>query len=156
MPGCSASVTASATWPRSSCEVSRESFASASSSARSSPSSETRSSESSSLKKRSQALDAGDALLGRDPLLRLGELVGPVAALRAQHGRVVLERRVGEQPLGDVVVERAPLEVEEEELGLDLRVPLAHLLDERAARLVGVVGREAQPREGLDARRDAT
>ncbi len=76
-----------------------------------------------------------------------------VAALRAEDLRVVLDRRVGEQPLGDVVVEGAPFEIEEEELGLDLRVPLAHPLHERAARLVGAVGRLAQPCVRLDARR---
>ena len=53
-----------------------------------------------------------------------------VAALRAQHLRVRRELGVCEQPLGDVVVEGAPLEVEEEELGLDLGVPLADALDE--------------------------
>ena len=49
-------MTASATRPRSSCEVSRASFASASSSERSEPSSETLRSETSSLKSRPQAL----------------------------------------------------------------------------------------------------
>ena len=68
----------------------------------------------------------------------------------------MFERGIGEQPLGDVVVERAPLEVEEEELGLDLRVPLAHLLDERAAGLVGAVGGLPEACVRLDARRDAT
>ena len=51
-----------------------------------------------------------------------------------------------------LVVHIGPLEVEEEELRVDLRVPLAHLLDERAARLVGAVGRQAQAGEDLDAR----
>jgi hypothetical protein len=82
---------------------------------------------------------AGDALLGRDPLLGFREQVRLVAAVRAEDGGVLLERWVGEQPLGNVFVERAPLEVEEEELRLDLRVPLAHLLDERTARLIGAV-----------------
>ena len=108
------------------------------------------------MKKRLQALDAGDALLGRDPLLGLRELVRLVAALRAEDGGVLLERGIGEQPLGDVVVEPAPLEVEEEELGLDLRVPLAHLLDEGAAGLIGAVGGLPEARVRLDARRGRT
>ena len=82
---------------------------------------------------------AGDALLGVDPLLGLGEHVRAVAALGAQDVRVVRERRVGEQLLGAVVVDRDPLELEEQELGLDRRRLLARALRERAARLVGRV-----------------
>ena len=64
----------------------------------------------------------------------------------------MLERGIGEQPVGGVVVELAPLEVEEEKLGLDLCVPLAHLLDERAAGLIGAVGGLPEARVRLDAR----
>ena len=105
------------------------------------------------MKSRPQALDAGDALLRRDQLLRLGQLVRLVAALGAEDGGIALECGVGEQALGDVVLELAPFEVEEEHLGLDLRVPLAHLLHERAARLVGAVGRLPQTGIRLDSRR---
>jgi hypothetical protein len=97
---------------------------------------------------------AGQVLLRRDPLLGLRELVRLVPPLRPEHVRVLGERRVDQQSLGDPVVEPAPLEIEEEELGLDLRVPLAHLLHEGAAGLVGAVGREPEASERLDAGRD--
>ena len=96
---------------------------------------------------------ARDALLHREPLLGLGEQVRPVAPLRAQDGGVALERLVGEQPLGGLVVHVGPLEVEEEELRVDARVPLPHPLRERAPALVARVGGEAQAGVGLDASR---
>jgi len=89
-----------------------------------------------------------DLLLGEDLLLRLGEQVRPVAALRAQVVAGEVQPVGGEQLLGLVVVERRPLEPEEEQLGLDRRAELLHLLEQRAARWVGRVRGEAQARVG--------
>ena len=97
---------------------------------------------------------AGDALLGVQPLLRLGEHVRAVAALGAQDVRVVRERRVGEQLLRAVVVDLDPLELEEQQLGLDRSPLLACALGERAARFVRGVRGVTELRVGLRARDD--
>ena len=57
-------------------------------------------------------------------------------AVAAQHAQVVgaeRERRVVQQRLHVVVRQLVPLEVEEQELGLQLGAALAHLLHQRAA-----------------------
>ena len=77
-----------------------------------------------------------------------------VAPLRAEDRGVALECGIGEQPLGDLVVQAGPLEVEEEERRLDLCVLLAHLLGEGATALVGRVGGEPEAGVGLDPGRD--
>ena len=58
----------------------------------------------------------GERLLGEDPLLRLGEQVRPVAARGAQVVAAEVEAVVREQLLGALVVERGPLELEEQQL----------------------------------------
>src|SRR5829696_4937120 len=59
-----------------------------------------------------------------------------------------------EQLLGPLVVERCPLEVEEEQRGLDLRPALAHALEQRAARGLLRVSREPQHRVRAGAARE--
>ena len=59
-----------------------------------------------------------------------------------------------EQRRGRLVVDRGPLEAEEEQLGLEARGLLAQLRDERAAGGVGHVGGEAHVRVVEGARRD--
>ncbi len=66
---------------------------------------------------------AGDRLLGEDDLFGLGEQVRPVAALRRRWWRANASRIVGEQRLDLVVGQLGPLELEEEELGVDRRAP---------------------------------
>ena len=58
---------------------------------------------------------------------------------------------VREQRLGALVVERRPLELEEDQRGLDLRAALLHQLEQRAALRVGRCGREVQHRVGAGA-----
>jgi hypothetical protein len=87
---------------------------------------------------------AADRLLGDDLLLRLREQVRPVAADVAQVVAASLEAIRGEQLLGSLVVERGPLELEEQELGLDRRRLLVDARDERPVRRVVRVDREAQ------------
>ena len=86
----------------------------------------------------------GDRLLGQDLLLGLGEQVGAVAAGAAQVVAAELEPRRVEQLLGLLVVERGPLELEEQELGLDLGGALLDALQQRAPLGIGGVGGEAQ------------
>ena len=109
---------------------------------------------------REQALEgraAGHARLGEDALLGLRELVGEVAAEVAQV--VGAERELGcrEQLIGALVGNLVPLEVEEEQLGLDPGGELARLLHARAAPGIRRVEREAEhgvgpgtPREVVD------
>jgi hypothetical protein len=52
----------------------------------------------------------------------------------------------GQQLLCALVVERRPLELEEQQAGLELRAALLHLLQQGAARRVGRVRREVQRR----------
>ncbi len=49
-----------------------------------------------------------------------------------------------QQLLGTLIVDRRPLELEEQELGLQLRGSLLHVLEERATRGIGRIGGEAQ------------
>ena len=144
---------AAATRPRSDWSVSRASFDSASSSDNCCPIEGDAQIGEELVEESPPRPDPRDALLGRDLLLRLGQLVRPVPAFGAEDRGVALERGVGQQVLGDLVVELAPLEVEEQDVGLDLRIPLAHLLEERSARLVRAVGRLAQAGVDLDPRR---
>ena len=88
--------------------------------------------------------DRGQVLLGRDPLLGLGQEVGPAEAGDAQEVADGIEARVGQERLGPLVVEGGPLELEEQQLGADRGGPLLDLGDQRAARLVAGVGGEAQ------------
>ena len=67
--------------------------------------------------------DAGDGLLGEDLLLRLRQQVRAEHALRREPVAPVVERRVREEQLGRPVLDRGPLEPEEEELGLEARRP---------------------------------
>ena len=60
----------------------------------------------------------------------------------------VVERRVCQEALGDVVRRGGPLEPEEQELRLERRRLLAETCDERAACGVGHVGREDEVRVG--------
>ena len=96
----------------------------------------------------------GQRLLGEDLLLGLGEQVRAVAARRLQVMATEVEALGGEQRLGALVVERGPLELEEQELRLDRRRVLLDPLVERAAGRVGGVGREVQAGEGPGARDD--
>ncbi len=91
-------------------------------------------------------LAAADRLLGHDLLLRLGEEIRPVAAHRAQVVAARVEAVGAEQLVGALVVDRGPLEVEEEELRLDRGRLLADPRDERAVRRVDRVDGEAQVR----------
>ena len=85
-----------------------------------------------------------DRLLGQDRLLGLGEQMWPVAAGAAQVVGAEAELVVGQELVGAIVVERRPLELEEQQLGLDLGGALLHELEQRAARGVGGVGGKAQ------------
>ena len=94
---------------------------------------------------------AGQRLLGEDALLGLGEQVRAVAPRGAQVVAAEVEPVVGEQRLGALVVERRPLELEEDQRGLDLRAALLHELQQRAALRVGGGRREVQHRVGAGA-----
>ena len=88
--------------------------------------------------------DRRQVLLGRDPLLGLAEEVGPAEAGDPEVVADGVEPGVGQQRLRPLVVERGPLELEEQQLGADRGGPLLDLGDERAAGLVAGVGGEAQ------------
>ncbi len=60
----------------------------------------------------------------------------------------VVERRVAEERLCRVVVDRSPLEREEEELRLEGSRLFAEARDERASRWIGHVRREVEVRVG--------
>ncbi len=62
-----------------------------------------------------------------------------------------VEVLVGEELVGARVVERGPLELEEQQLGLDLRRALLHQLQQGAALGVGGRGREVEHRVGARA-----
>ena len=94
---------------------------------------------------------AGQRLLGEDPLLGLGEQVRAVAPRGAQVVAAEVQPVGGEQRLGALVVERRPLELEEDQRGLDLRAALLHALQQRAALGVGGGRREVQHRVGAGA-----
>ena len=94
---------------------------------------------------------AGERLLGEDLLLRLGEQVRPVAAGGAQVVAGEVEPVGGQQLLGALVVEGRPLELEEQQRGLDPGRALLQLLEQRAAHGIGGVEREAQHRVGAGA-----
>ncbi len=70
--------------------------------------------------------------------------MGPIAADAAQVVPAEVKPVAGEQRLGSLLVERRPLELEEEELGLDLGGSLLHELQERSPGRVGGVGGKAQ------------
>ncbi len=91
---------------------------------------------------------AGDVRLGEHALLGLRELVRAVTAQRPQVVRVEVEPVAAEQLLRPLVGHEVPLEVEEEEMGLDRGAQLARLLHERAAPGVGGVERVAEHRVG--------
>ena len=101
--------------------------------ARRSPSSVTSMAASCSSNSRCHAAIAGQVLLGRDPLLGLGQEVGPAEAGDAQVVADGIEARVGQERLGPLVVEGGPLELEEQQLGADRGGPLLDLGDQRAA-----------------------
>ena len=85
-----------------------------------------------------------DRLLGKDLLLGLGQQVRAVTAGTAQVVTTEAQRLVGEQ-LGDALIgQLGPLELEEQELGLDRGRPLLDECQQRAARGVGGIGREPQ------------
>ena len=86
-------------------------------------------------------------LLGEHLLLGLGEQVRAVAARGAQVVAGEVEPVGGEQLLGALVVERRPLELEEQQRASRSPSPRScTLLQQRAARRVGRVGGEAQRR----------
>ena len=87
---------------------------------------------------------AGHRELGGDPLLGGAEQVRAVAALEPQVVAAEVEPLGREQLLGPLVVDRNPLELEEEQLGVDRRRPLGGGLQERADRRVGGVGGKPQ------------
>ncbi len=91
--------------------------------------------------------DARDGLLREDLLLRLGQHVRPEHALRGEPVPPVVERRIGESRRGRPVLDRGPLEPEEEKLRLEARGLLAEPGDEGAAGRVRHVGRELEVRE---------
>jgi hypothetical protein len=97
---------------------------------------------------------AGDRLLGEDLLLGLGEQVRAVAARGAQEVARGVQAVGGEQLVRAIVLERRPLELEEDELRLDLRALLLDALQERAERRVGGVDAEAQHRVVAGPRRE--
>ena len=84
----------------------------------------------------------GQRLLGEDLLLGLGEQVRAVAARRAQVVAAEVEALGGEQLVGALVVERGPLELEEQELRLDRR----RVLLDRAGRARRGPGRRCRSR----------
>ncbi len=91
-------------------------------------------------------LHAADRLLGQDPLLGLGQPVGPGAAQHPQPVGVALQGRIGDQPLRGLLVERDPLQVEEGGQRLHAGRHLLHLAHQGAVlRWLGV-GVEAQHR----------
>ena len=95
---------------------------------------------------------AGDRLLGEDLLLGLGQQVRAVAARGAQEVARGVEAVGGHELLGAGVVDRGPLELEEDELRLDRRALLLHALHERADGRIGGVDAEAQHRVVAGAR----
>ena len=97
--------------------------------------------------------DAGDGLLGEDLLLRLREQVGTEHALRREPVTPVVEGGILEQRRCGLVVDRGPLEAEEEELRLEARRLLAELRDERATGGIGHVRGEGHVRVVEGARR---
>ena len=101
--------------------------------------------------RRDQALRPVSAFSARIRSSGLGQQVRPVAARRAQVVAAEVEPVGGEQLLGALVVERGPLELEEQQRGLDLRAALLHALEQRAALGVGGGGREVQHRVGAGA-----
>ena len=89
---------------------------------------------------------AGLALLGEDALLGLGEQVRAIAADGAQVVARLLEAVGLQQLVGLGVVDLGPLEVEEQQVGLDRRPALLDLGHQRAVDRIGGVGGEAQRR----------
>ena len=87
---------------------------------------------------------AGDRELGRDLLLGLREEVVAVAPLHPQVVAGELHALGGQQLLGAVVGDLDPLELEEQELGLDRGAALGDHLHQRAVGRVLGVGGEAQ------------
>jgi len=67
-----------------------------------------------------------------------------VAARRAEVVAAEVQPVVAEQLLGAIVGQCRPLELEEQQLGLDLGGSLLHQLQQRAAGRIGRVGGEAQ------------
>ena len=75
---------------------------------------------------------AGELLLGEDALLGLAQQVRAVAARRRQVVAGEVQPVGGEQLVGLRVVQRRPLEVEEQQLGLDRGALLLDALQQRA------------------------
>jgi hypothetical protein len=94
---------------------------------------------------------AGQRLLGEHLLLGLGEQVRAVAARRAEMVAREVEPVCGQQLLRALVVEPRPLELEEEQRGLDRGAALLDLLEQGTARGVGGVLGEAEHRVGARA-----
>ena len=69
-----------------------------------------------------------------------------VAAHVAQVMAAEVKALAREQLLGALVGQRRPLQLEEQQRRLDRGLPLLHLLQQRAVRRLGGVGREAQRR----------
>ena len=102
-----------------------------------------------SVNRRWNAERPGDVGLGQHPLLRLGQLVRAIAARGAQVMAAELDLVGREQLLGPLVVELVPLELEEEQRGLDLRAALADLLEQGAA--LGVARVDGEPERRIAA-----
>jgi hypothetical protein len=87
---------------------------------------------------------AGDGLLREDLLLGLGEQVRAVPACGAQEVARRVEALGGQELLGPLVVQRGPLELEEDQLRLQASALLLHALEERAVGGILRVDGEAQ------------
>ena len=90
---------------------------------------------------------ARDRLLREDLLLGLSQQVGAVTAGSAQVVAAEVEAVGGEQGVGALVVERRPLELEEQKLGFDLGRPLLHRLEQRTP--LGIRGVGGEPERGV-------
>jgi hypothetical protein len=73
--------------------------------------------------------------------------MGAIAAGAAQVVGAEAQRLVGQKPVGTLIGKRRPLELEEQQLGLDLGGALLNQLQERPAGRVGGVGCEPKRSE---------
>src|SRR5947209_9163628 len=83
-------------------------------------------------------------LLGKDLLLRLGKQMRAVSARAAQMVAAEVETRSSQQLVRPRVVQRRPLELEEQQLCLELGPRLLDALQQRSALGIRRVCREAK------------
>ena len=93
----------------------------------------------------------GDRLLGEDQLLGLAQQMRAIAAQVAQVMAAEVEAVGGQQLLGAGVVERGPLQLEEQQHRLNLSLLLLNALQQGAALRIGRVGRKSQASIGARA-----